>query len=583
MASKGIIKPSEEKIQFQSDDIIYRCDGFVGFKNTGEHKDILFDTLIVRFTPIESHTDITKLNTKIESFDYFYNENYVDIEVDPSLLHLFVRDSFWLNGEKHLQADIDVSYFNLSNDIESKAVDISSEFTHDIVETGNHFKVPAFNLNGFPEDKVDIYIPTIEIIRYFFSTSPHLIRSVLNGDFNVENYPSVVYEYPPEQKNNTVKVHLIRKFADIDAYIIANILVNKELEKSVRMIYSSLYHSHITNNTLHSPDMNLSFIDKENLSLQGYHTQNKYKKNSFIVKNIVSLGIKNFCNNIHLETVSSFEPNGLEKWLRLLIKKVIMFYRKKRRYARNRKPSAKYKRLQINTNVETLISRSWIENAKLTKIKLLSENKEHTTVTKEERSNVERLVLSTLPERNSLNKGDVVIPANIEDTKKKLPEIKLQERLKSSVLAIKAFTLKNNTEIVYFPNCFFDASTNFGGVHKLNNDDNAWCDIGGRERNVLFFKLTTGAIEYYLLEIEPKNKNTTFLFLFTSNCIDAEDFLTELSKYKEGSMKNCLEKCGKKVNTEIANIQSVKHGKNFSKNLSNKLHEIFKIPLASKD
>lgn len=527
-------KLNDPRSKFKKDRL-YRLDMIYGLKANGS-KDSRYpnQTLIVQFSELsDSHQSVESIQD-IKPKDLFKDGIChwdgtkklcrVNFEVDLTNQVLMKAGTIWKNSSCIWEPN---EFLNVSISQENKEINSYSLFKKQGLPLPfMPLPVLGTSLVRFPkckiygEEKVTILIPTLELIRYYFSGSKFFNMQLFNNGLEYIGgvQSPTIYRFDPKEGTDDCYIWLRRRCYDSDAILLARGIKDFSAMQAMRYVSASINYQKSSGRDIVYPRANLPFSDATDLEVSGQWLapDENGKFTAYLVRSINRCYHDLPFKNLLIESIDSYKSGSFKKVEISETKKddggdsepdnqcvdltqgqppSNEFDEKEFEFALDRTPDL------LNVNVEKVSKASEKETQKLIEI--------------EEAEDAETEADSTLP--GNSRKDNPIQPWDMKLTP--TSSISIDRRL--SIVANVVYELEQNdllTANIPLSDRSTDGSAPYGLYifQKPTNKDRGyhWHQIEDRKRRALILKLTDSQHnEFYVLEIESKDKETFALYL----------------------------------------------------------------------
>jgi len=589
MTNKFILKNVRESLK---KDTYYRLDIVTGIDLTNDYRvDQIFTTLRVNFCEYSPAYQNLKKIKSIAINNRFKNSinarEKITVET-VSLLEDITNQFFlkpgtvWKNGELVWEPSDSLNiYINQEQKTITNFKTVKAELSKKNIQyiKDNHYtnliKLPESEVNG---KKVTVLVPTLEVIRYYFSGSRYFTTSLFNGGMESDQIKSAfIYKSTFDKEQLNVYIWLRRKCYDSDAILLARAIANTRTMNSMRLIYSSLisvisfYTQKQWQITQCCPKADFPFSDNNELEVQGQwlppNEQGEFT--TYLVRTIEKCNHNLPFKSLEIESVESYNTNGKASSkatpypTQTIVRedgehKLVL--------TEGEQPSEAIEAQELAFYTERFSHLSEIHISKVSK----SSEKEQQKYASNEKIKPETDEGSTqtgnYQQDNHMEAWEVAI--------KDGESIPINERLNVTSEAIKSIEKRSNSlSVVALPFNKLDTAKPYGFYEfkapPRKPSNYTWPYMGNRKRKALFLELKSGQKTIYILEIEGKKGAGHSLYLlsqsnmnnFTAN---AESFLQRIAEKSGNGIKHGLF-------NKIFTVTSLKHTTNKEDSFTDRL------------
>lgn len=244
-------------------------------KNTSvAEKDLLISSVTVVFSEFdEAHQEIDSI-VKMPAYNYFspeiVNEEQKEIVLNCTDLRVFTSGSVWLNGEKvwsptrTMRVTINQKGFQTSS--------FSRQNLNYKILKSYIPKILCFEECKVGVEVMNVYIPTMEVIRYFYARSAKQINELFNYGFSDAEGSNVFLEWNHKETERSLWVKINRDYTDKDIYLLARTLLDESFKNNINLVRSSIVQE--KNYPFISPKAQLPFSGLKHIDVQGIKLKN---------------------------------------------------------------------------------------------------------------------------------------------------------------------------------------------------------------------------------------------------------------------------------------------------------------------
>jgi hypothetical protein len=438
--------------------------------------------------------------------------------------------------------------------------------------------LPGSNTNGHP---VTVFIPAMEVIRYYFTGSRYFTTTLFNGGMESEQIQSsFIHKSKFNKEELSVYIWLRRKCFDSDAVLLARAIADKAALDAMRMIYSSLINVidlYSRNDwTLEHccPKTKLPFDDNSVIYVQGQPlVQNSEGRiTTYLVRTIDRCSHALPFKSIQIESADSYSSNEEQpSQLKITKKKKIVNNQNPSNpiLTEGQLPNEKYGAQELEFSTQRFAG---FYDVRINKVNKSSEN-DLRRFTKYERINLNTdqgaTQIGNFHDGNRLPPWETVVKQ--DDTGS------ISQRLLLTSTVIKKFNENNKSVVVTaLPENLIDNSYPYG-LYSFDRPSGKtahynWSNIENRKRRALFLEIKNKKDSVFLLEIESDKSATYSLYVLVNdnelNFLDkAKSFLQEIAE-KSGS------KIIGTVFKKYFTVKSLRHATTDEEGFETRLHTV---------
>lgn len=469
------------------------------------------------------------------------------LEEDVTSQILFQPGMVWRNGKREWGLDANASvYVDQTNHSYSKLAD---ETRTVFIKNGRDIqllKLPNAVVNG---RKTTLLIPTMELIRFYFSGSRYFTSNLYNGGFGKDRIKHVyLYDQDFNQEERTVYLWLQRSCKDSDSLILSRAIADPDAKSAMSHVYSSICAQKNFNSSLAYPRTSFPFKGTTNLECVGVSVklQGTEDQFGFLVMGIETCDYDLPFDQIMIESVDSYSAGA---------KKTPKKPQERKKPNKNKtgddeppvgftegeRPSNEIdpQELEHITNRQTKLSK-----IKLTKIRKASD-KASDRYRKETQYDSDAENGSTAL-GNSKN-GNNLEPWEIESRDKNQVTVPAAERLKHiSEIVASIEVAEQGISVEALPCGDVDGTEPYGFYRferpYRKSANYTWHLIDGRPRRALLLRINIGVDVVYLLEIEAREGVGHSLYLLTDLMsepdFDPKTFLQSIAACSANNLLN---------------------------------------------
>ncbi len=284
--SSFIFESIKEKLK---SDRFYRlvCPRDLQKNENADETDLLISSVTVIFVEFkEEYQNLNSLN-KMPAYNYFspeiVEEEQIEVILNCTDIRVFTSGSVWKNGEK-VWAPIKSMQITVQQN-GSKISSFSKQYLNYKVLKPFIPKVLCLKNCKVGLDTMDVFIPTMEIIRYFYARSAKQINELFNYGFSDAEGSKVFLEWRHQEVERSLWVKINRDYTDKDIYLLARILLDEGFKSKINLVRSSIVQE--KNYPFISPKAELPFSDLKDIGVQGVKLKdNQGNTQGFLVMRI---------------------------------------------------------------------------------------------------------------------------------------------------------------------------------------------------------------------------------------------------------------------------------------------------------
>lgn len=577
-------------------DIIYA----VKPNSSGETK-FPHQTLLVQFSELsDDYQDLDAIQ-KLSSKDLFKDRichwddkgklSRVDFEVDVTNQVLMVAGTIWKNGYRVWEPSefLNITVSQKNKQIASyqsfKSNGIELPFAPYPVQGSSFLKLP--NCKIFGEEKVTVLIPSTELIRYYFSGSKFFTMLLYNSGLEYIGgiQSPTVYRYDRMDGTDDCYIWLRRRCYDSDAILLARGIKDHNAMKAMKYVSASINAQRKYGKNMLYPKTNFPFSDETELEVFGQWLKpdNNGKFTTYLVRSINKCHHSLPFNHLTIESIDSYRTSPFKKNSKPENKEKLGGFEEELSEANLTHDEPPTELIDTKEFEFALERTPDLLNILIEKVNKASETETRKLIEIEESDDIETESDSTLPgnskEGNNIQSWDMKVSS--------VESIPVDSRLK--VVSETVYKLEQELEIsVNIPlnDCCLDGSEPYGFYlfEKPDSKDRGyqWHTVDARRRRrALFLKLSNKlGYEFYLLEIEGKDKETFALYLlFDIN----ESYSPGLFHHSRANtlLQEIAERSGKRFISNVLKkhfkeVKSVQHKYSQAETFETKLYRILR-------
>ncbi|WP_178861929.1 hypothetical protein [Thiomicrorhabdus cannonii] len=423
--------------------------------------------------------------------------------------------------------------------------------------------------------KTTVFLPVMEVVRYYFSGSRHFTTMFYNGGMEAHRIEDeFIYKsnFDPLAKN--VYLWLRRKCKDSDAILLARAIADRQAMKAMKNVYASIVdllnwrnRQNKRHNLICCPKTELPFIGIAEIEVQGqWLPPDNDGRFGFLIRSIDKCHNPFPFESLEVESVDSFRSSGKPSGKPPKPKPPRRKDKQKPNLTHDERPNENLPENELKFYLERFAG---LNDVKVKKITQKSKKDMQIYIEQENEKEEAANKGSTLP--GKYGKGNKTEPWDVGIHDEENGDV--SDRLSATAAVIhKIVSGKSEYSVRALPSDLVDDSQPFGfysfqrPVGKNMNYD--WCYVGRRRRKALFLELSTSARRLYVLEIEDRNGVGFSLYILSGGEFKPDDAGQMLQKIASVSANNISKDVFKRC---FSHIGTMKHVTNSDESLEVRL------------